>query len=190
MSVAAHVSRVSKDYAPHGFSVMNRAKASVNEGAGGIAAKPIGESGLPILYPILYADQGGLWVEAVQFLFPAGYDPGGAGDPDLNNKWFFMLCSSPMPSAAYPGWFGDIQSIVGWDTFSGVSSNGSPFIANPGANYPSVVPPNDGAHFTGHFVPDGQFLSLMILGYKDNVGGTGPAADLLADLTIRYRSLA
>ena len=55
MAVATHVSRVSKDYAPFGWSVMETATASRDVAAGGTTA---------FYVPVYYADDADVYVES------------------------------------------------------------------------------------------------------------------------------
>ena len=74
MAVAAHVSRVSSDYPPSGYSIMRREVLSVDAAVG---------DG-PFTMPLVFSDQGGLWIEAIRVMWPMGYGtnfPGGGADP-------------------------------------------------------------------------------------------------------------
>jgi len=85
MAVAAHVSRVSKEYAPHGFSVMESATACGTLPAGGTAAMYI---------PIVHADDADIYLESVTFLAVQGHGSEGT------NYWDITLVSGPLGLAS------------------------------------------------------------------------------------------
>ena len=171
MAVATHVSRVSKEYAPHGYSIMERVTLTAEESTSG------GPSDVTI--PLVYSDDGGLWIEAVEVMWPMGYGAnfagGGVVDPDADNQWHIDLVGSTFPGAA------EVSNIVHLETFNG----GDP---NPGVHYSVVASGTPGGPpFNGHYIPPGAFLGLRI---QEKDTGAGPGSDLMVSLHVRYRAKA
>jgi len=85
MAVAAHVSRVSKEYAPFGYSITQSATACAALPAGGTAAMYI---------PIVHADDADIYVEEVTFIAVQGHASESA------NYWTVTLVSGPLGLAS------------------------------------------------------------------------------------------
>ena len=171
MSVAAHVSRVSKDYAPFGYSVMNRHTFLVEDENGNIPNDAVNPSTLDYDMPILYADKGGLWIESIQVVWPGGYP---AGDP-ATDRWVVDV-----QSATYPG-PGVIQTMFHMET-----NLINPPIP-PGGNNNIPIPD------VSRYVPPGSFISVHVHGDRSAGAGPigpGPQGELLIQFHVRYRALA
>jgi len=183
MSVAAHVSRVSKDYAPFGYSVMNRETFTFSWDAAD-ANIPAGVPG-GINFPLFYADQGGLWIESIEVMWPMGLPqlgdlrPGPPGPPfadEVGDQWIVDLRSGTFPGAGSPVTIWHFESQIG-----NVPPPGIP----PGTHGSSPIPNGS------QFVPDGSFLYINLAPEITGGGpGAGPAEDLMFQLHVRYRSLA
>ena len=166
MVVAAHVSRVSSDYPPSGYSIMRRVVFDVDEPISGPQDFTI---------PLLYSDDGGLWIEAIRVMWPFGYGanyiPGGVVDPNVDNQWFVDVVGSNFPGAA------EIANILHLETFGA---------GDPGAgdNYPVG---HGGPPFNGHYIPPGSFLGVRV---QELNTGAGPGSDLAVQFHVRYRTKA
>ena len=175
MAVAAHVSRVAKEYAPHGYSIMERVTLMAEESLTGGARD--------ITIPLLYSDDGGLWVEAIRVIWPMGYGSnwgpgGGAADPDVDNQWHIDVVGSTFGGGVAPV---EVSNILHLETFGA----GDP---GPGTNYPVVAPgAAGGPPFNGHLIPSGSFLGIRV---QELDTGAGPGSGLMVMFNIRYRAKA
>lgn len=171
MAVAAHVSRVSSDYPPSGYSIMRREVLSVDAAVG---------DG-PFTMPLVFSDQGGLWIEAIRVMWPMGYGtnfPGGGADP-VGEGWAVDVNSitlNPGGAPTFP------VNILHLET-PGIG--GPPGYPGAGDNFP-VVPPGapGGPPFGGRFVAPGSFLGITV-----TETGT-PGSDLVMQFHVRYRAKA
>ena len=80
MAVAAHVSRVGKDYAPHGYSIMESISASCTVAAGDTTA---------FYVPVFDADDVDVYVESASFVAITAHGSEAA------NYWTITLVSAP-----------------------------------------------------------------------------------------------
>lgn len=86
MSVCAHVSKVSKDYSPYGFSIMESAAVDVS------TVKSVGAGG----GPLAMMDDAAAWLEKVVIASPTGYP---ASDSS-GNLWTVQLTAYDKAGAA------------------------------------------------------------------------------------------
>lgn len=110
MSVCAHVSKVSKDYSPYGYSIME-------SGAGGsftTAAGPAGPAGGASL---ALMDDASAWLEAAYLFSGGGY--AAAGD-DAANNWTVALAAIDAAGAGV-----NLAVWSSWDGAAPVSLAGS-----------------------------------------------------------------
>jgi len=78
MAVATHVSRVAKDYAPFGYSIMETVTASRDCAAGGTTA---------FYVPVYYADDADVWIESATLWTQT------ALSSEVTNFWTLSLVS-------------------------------------------------------------------------------------------------
>ena len=110
MAVAAHVSRVAKDYAPHGYSIMQSATSCGTLPAGGTAAMYI---------PIVHADDADVYLESVSFLAVQGHGSEGT------NYWTMSLVGAPLGIGSETSW--SSNSVGGASTAVAINSV-TPFV--------------------------------------------------------------
>tara|TARA_B100000700_G_scaffold229841_1_gene254078 strand:+ start:423 stop:869 length:447 start_codon:yes stop_codon:yes gene_type:complete len=110
MAVAAHVSRVSKEYAPHGFSVVQDMTASM--------AVPTGTTD-DFYLPLVNASDGDIYLEAVHYAAITALESHGT------NYWTmgFVYGASGLASetAIHSGHVGGASTVVGINTLTAVT---------------------------------------------------------------------
>ena len=106
MAVAAHVSRVAKDYAPHGYSITRTNTQGVNAASGGINGGGSDRSTLT------WCDNGDVYLKKVTFF--SQYDTSAPVVDDPGHHWVLEIVADPMDGSP-----ATVLASVSTDSFAG-----------------------------------------------------------------------